>query len=450
MALDLYYAMLLMKATAFLMAVALIFRARLKPIHVWVVALGTAAFVLTILYLLFSALGFDYRIFWTIGRGLWSGKDPYAADYFVIYPPTALPVFAALALLPFEWSFLVWTILNLLACMALVPFAHSVLVSEDRLGGLPTGESEVRWRLPGLVMVGLSAALLIADAPLVTFYLGQFSIIEAVLLLTALGAQARGRPAWAGALLALATIKVATMLPFLLLFLRKTDRWAWLSLLGTTLGLCLLSGRLGDLQGDVVSLRERIKEVGAPGTVNDYSFEGTRHENIMGFEHAFYRIGLRDRGMIRLAQYAALLLLGAWVARQVVPERRLTRAAACSLVALYSAIFLYHRSYDAVILVLPLVYCAGQARVAQGRTRYLFAACAVSVLAVLHLNIDLLRAMTSLSFESGPVWGRVLQGVVLPYGTWLIVLAMVLLVKGTRASLTEAAPSLPHPTEVAT
>ncbi len=116
---DLYHAVVLLKATAFLMAVALILRARLKPVHVWVVAVGTAAFVPAILYILFSSLGFDYRIFWEIGRGLWSGKDPYAAEYFVIYLPSALPVFASLAVLPFETSFLAWTILNLLAVIAL-------------------------------------------------------------------------------------------------------------------------------------------------------------------------------------------------------------------------------------------------------------------------------------------------------------------------------------------
>jgi hypothetical protein len=439
MDLDLYHGVVLLKATAFLLAVALIFRANLRPALVWVIAATTALLVAGVLCLLFGGLGFDYRIFWDIGRGLWSGKDPYAAEHFVIYPPTALPVFAVLGLLPFEASFVAWTALNFLACAALVPFASRILAGETGAG----------WRPPPVVLVGLSAALLVADAPVVTLYLGQLSIFEAVILLAALGAQSRGRPACAGALLALATIKVATMLPFLLLFLRKADRRTWLALIVTSFGLCLLSGRLGDLRGDMASLRERIKEVEAPGTVNDYSFEGTRHENMMGFEHAFYRLGLRDRRTIRLAQYAALLLLGAWVAREVVPGGRLPRAAACSLVALYSSIFLYHRSYDAVILVLPLVYCAGQARVSAGRTRYLFAACAVAVLAVLYLNIDLLRAMTTLSFEAGAVWGRVLQGVVLPYATWLVVLTMVLLVRASQTASTATAPLLPRATEVA-
>src|SRR6266566_2587174 len=104
----------------------------------------------------------------------------------------------------------------------------------------------------------------------------------------------------------------------------------------------------------------RIEVLSEPGKVNDYSFQGARNESIIGFDHLFYRLGLRDRRLIRTLQYLAVAASGLWVAWQVVVAR-LPRGAACSLVALYSMVFLYHRDYDTLILALPLVYCAAGA-----------------------------------------------------------------------------------------
>src|SRR5207249_3394308 len=110
-------------------------------------------------------------------------------------------------------------------------------------------------------------------------------------------------------------------------------------------------------------------------------------------DHALYRLGMRDRSAIRIVQYLLLGLLGAWVARQVLPVGQvanLPRGAACSLVALFSLIFLYHRLYDAVILVVPLVYCVGRCRIETGAARALFLACVIAVLLVLTPSLKFL------------------------------------------------------------
>jgi hypothetical protein len=225
------------------------------------------------------------------------------------------------------------------------------------------------------------------------------------------------------------------MLPFLLLFLRKTDRRTWATLAATVLGLCLVTGSLTDLPGRCATILERIKQLEEPGQVNDYSFEGPRNENMLGFDHAFYRLGLRDRGLLRAAQYLALAVLGGWVASEVLRKDRLPRAAACSLVALFSVVFLYHRSYDTLILALPFAYSAARARSVRGRGRYLFAGCALAILMVWYLDIGLLRALQEVSLNGGG-WGRLVQAVVLPYATWLVVLAMIALVAAARRSAT--------------
>jgi len=249
-----------------------------------------------------------------------------------------------------------------------------------------------------------------------------------------LGCQASGRHVLAGVWLALATVKVATMLPFLLLFQRRADLRTWVALPITVLGLCLVTGSPAGLPERLATILDRIKLLEARGQISDYCFEGTQCENMLGFDHAFYRLGLRDRRVIRAAQYLALAVLGAWVARQVLGKARLPRAAACSLVTLYSVVFLYHRHYDTVILVLPLVYSTGQARCSSGKRRYLFVGCAVAILLVWYLNKDLMRALQVYSIKGGAL-GWLVQAVILPYATWLIVLAMIALVRATRLSV---------------
>jgi hypothetical protein len=459
MTFDTSYILYLIKGLSLLVAAALILGVRVKPGLVWGLAAITGVLVVCVAYSVYCTLGADHRagidycIFWKAGSDVWAGIDPYGADRFAelpfLNPPSVLPFFAAFALLPFPTSFLVWTLLNIVACAGLIALAQTTLTAQERLDGSGVPSSTPSWRLPENVLLGLTCALMLSDASLLTLALGQFSIMAAVFLLAALTAQARGRTVAAGALLALATVKVGTLLPFLLLFVRRADWRAWITLAVTTLGLCLANDRPGELPGRLTRLLERIKYLEAPGQVNDYSFEGTQPENILGFAHAFYRLGLRDRKMIRLAEYAAVLLLGVWVVRQVHGRGRLPRIAACSLVALYSTIFLYHRTYDTVILAIPLVYSAGQARVAVGPARWQFVSCALALLLVLNVNVDFLRTVTRLSLEWG-VSGSVVQAVVLPYGTWLILLGMVLLVKGARLSQTNVTPSLTHAAEVAT
>jgi hypothetical protein len=434
MGLDPHLVIYVIKAVAFLTALALVLRAPAKPLPIGLVSATVLLLLAGLLYGSASSplFGLDYQFFCRAGGDLWAGSDPYADPQFgehpFLNPPTALPLFALLDVVPLSPGLALWTIGNVVACLALVAWSQDTLRAQEALGHQG---GRVAWALSPVAIAGLTAALLISDASYLNLLLGQLGILAGALLLAALAAQGRGRLVCAGVCLALATVKVATLLPFLLLFIRKADRWAWAAFAATVLGLCLLSGPPSQLPARTAMLLERIQQLAAPGAVNDYSFEGSRHENILGFDHALYRLGLRDRRVIRVAQYLLLLALGAWVARQVVFRGGLPRAAACSLVALYSVVFLYHRNYDAVILALPLAYSVGQARAASGAARWLFATCAVAILLVLYLDLALLREVFQWSLAQG-AWGRVVQAVVLPYGTSAVVIAMICLVLGAR------------------
>jgi len=399
----------------------------------WVKSLIAAILAILVIHLYavsrHELFGLDFQFFWKAGCDVWGGVDPYSPSRFAehpfLNPPTALPLFALFAALPIRASLAFWTLLNVSSSLGLVALSRSALMLQDRLdvaghqvrGGLES--------LPPVAIAGLAICLSFSEASLKGLYLGQLGVFTAVMLVLALVAQGRGRPIWAGVCLFLATVKFVTMIPFLLLFLRRADRLSWVVLVALVLGTCGLTGRIADLPGRLATLAQRAGELSVPGKVNDYSYEGTRNESIISFEHLFYRLGMRDREWIRYAQVLAMLALGAWVASIVVGDR-LPRPAAACLVSLSSLLFIYHRDYDALILALPLVHCAGRLGEATGRARWAYAAIGVSTIGVLYMSSTFVRSLTSLTLQWGP-WGCLVQAAVLPYATWLILLCMLIL-----------------------
>jgi Glycosyltransferase family 87 len=378
--------------------------------------------------------GFDLQIFWKAGCDVWAGLDPYAPARFpehpFLNPPTSLPLFALFATLPLRTSLGLWTVLNVLLTLGLVVLARYALIAQNQLdSGGDHEEPELR-KLDAVQIAALAVCLLFSDSSLMGLYLGQFNVFVAVMVLSALAAQGRGRPVLAGIFLALATVKFVTMIPFLILFRRRADRLTWVVLMASVLGLCAPTGRIYELPARVATLAQRAEELASPGRVNDYSYDGTRNEGIISFEHVFYRLGMRDRDWIRCSQFLALLALSGWVGYLVVLKEMPRPASAC-LVSLFSLLFLYHRDYDTLILALPLVHCAGRVSATTGRVRRLYVTCGMLLIVVLFMNAAYLRPLTRLSLEWGG-WGRLVQATILPYPTWLIFLAMVLLVRATR------------------
>lgn len=173
-----------------------------------------------------------------------------------------------------------------------------------------------------------------------------------------------------------------------------------------------------------------IRELSGPGQPNDITLQGPQAASIVGFEHAAYRLGLHDRRLSAIAQFAALGGLGAWLAI-VVWRRLVPRPAACSLVMLYALLFLYHRLYDALILALPLTFAVSLACSTRGRRRLASAASALAMLSVLYMRRKSLQAASDWSLAHGSA-GRMVQAILLPYATWAILLAIACLYVGSR------------------
>jgi len=427
------------KDVALALGVLVLLRARVPTS--WLKSLIAATLAIFVIHLFAMSrhdlFGFDFtRVFWKAGCDVWAGIDPYSPARFtehngLINPPTAIPLFALFAALPVRTSLGFWTIFNLASSLGLIALARSALLAQDRMDAAGDREALGLGRLGAMDMAGLAVCLTYSAASLKGFYLGQFNVFVAVMLLAALAAQGRDRPNWAGICLSLATVKFVTMIPFLILFLRRAGRLTWVVLMASVVGLCALSGRISELPARAATLAQRAREISAPGKVNDYSYEGTRNESIISFEHLFYRLGMRDRELIGYAQVLALLAVGSWVAYLVV-LKELPRSAAACLVSFFSLLFIYHRDYDTVILALPLVYCAGKVRVTTGPPRWLYTACGSMAIAILYADALFLRLLTQHSLSWG-TWGRLVQATVLPYAMWLILLAMLFLVWATHA-----------------
>lgn len=396
-----------------------------------VAVFGVVAFAAKTVLYYDPARAVDFTLFWEAGQAARRGGNPYALG--VLNPPTAIPLFALLSALPAAPSYAVFTVVNAAAAFALVFLSYRVLVVQGEGEGLAPGKLAV-----------LAVAVALSHAAHSTLRLGQLGILVAAFVLLALYAEGRERRLAAGLLMALATVKPGTMLPFLLLWLRRRSWRTWLFLAGSVLLLSIaipgpgkLLAWLGD---DLANITGRAKG----GMVNDLG--GARAWSIMSLDGAFYALGITDRSAVSWLQAVSLAVLGAWIFREAVWLRRWPAGLASSVIALYSTLFLYHRTYDATVLALPLVYAAIRVGSELGRARRLFALSMFAMLGAMHVN----PKVTGLVFERLQglgVSGRLAWGLIRPYATWLVLISMASMAAGYSAArqARQAQPRLGDP-----
>ena len=390
----------------------------MRLVQRWIPIIATLGIVFFLIgtYILNYPVGGDLFVFWKAGVAVLEGANPYA-DPAMVNPPTALPLFALIASLPFDTSKFVWTTVNIGAALALIPLSQLALQVQTRR----------KFKALPKALLTLSIATVVLSLPMYwSIELGQVALLESVCLYTALYAQGKNWPILAGGALALATIKPQTMLPFLLLFLRKSDFRTWVSFIFIFLVLCLASSPLDAFPLRIQQALVNISNLAAPGALNDYSFEAEISHSIIGIDRALYCLGLRDRGVIRITQLVILGLLGGGLAVEI-GRKGLPRGGACALVTIYSCIFLYHRFPDVSILTLPLVYAWSRALFSEGRARSLFLATFIALLPIFFLHPQLVEVVVeAISSKVGGIkW--LLEALFLPYATWLALIAMGLL-----------------------
>jgi hypothetical protein len=362
--------------------------------------------------------GLDHRIFWGVGTDIWSGIDPYSADRFwthpFLHPPTTFPFFALVAAVPFGASLVVWSLIYTVLAFGVVLLAKQIVDAQQ------AGEIQA---LSGPELGALATAVALSDASMATIQLGQLALLATTLILLAVWAQSRHRHVTAGVALGIATMKIGTMLPFLLLFHRRRDWKTWLALGATVVALILLGGQPGRLLDQLRAMLHYIGELSRHPNFNDISYAGVHGGWILGIDHLLYRLGIHDRSTLTLLQFGALLVMGLWLACELA-TRRIPPGLGLALVSLYSVIFLYHRLYDTVMIAPALVYAAGRAKATSGRPHFLSVMATILMFLVLYLRRRTLGNLTDWVLGHHGIAAMLTERFVLPYGTWSVLLAM--------------------------
>jgi hypothetical protein len=359
----------------------------------------------------------DLQVYCQTGGAVVAGTDPYASPLSQ-YPVNALPLFGLLALVPFRAASVLWYAFNVAALVL------SVRVAAGLVAGCRDGDEAVPWYGDAPVFF----AILLAGATTWALDAGQIVAWTMLWVYLAIAGLRRGPDAHAGLALAAASLKITTSLPFLMLPLERKHARALFVFAAAVLVLCCALYPPGRLLALERSHMQNVTAARQVGEINDYTFAGPYHDDLLGLEHWLYCLGLRDPGWISTAQLAFLGIAGLgllWDFR--VRSRPRDDVLLAVLLCLYACLFLYHRLYDAVIVALPLVYCLARARSSSGRTATAYRGIATGLILMLNFpRGGLLLRFAAWSEHAGPP-GRLAQAAVLPACTWILLAAFGLL-----------------------
>lgn len=274
--------------------------------------------------------GIDLLLFHDGARNWLTRNFSFDSGPIHLYPPFALPVLAPLGMASFETLLLPFLLLNIAATIAIVELAN-------RLWG-------AGWPLRTKLLL---LAILLSWAPYrVTLRNGQISLLITAVLLGALLARKKKREYLAGLLLGLSLCKYPLTFPFFLYVLFKRE---W-KVVAASVALPVVLTLIFALHLDVsiVDATTRyIETVGSAHALDTPGWSGSTEikQVLLSFAGGSNVAALTLYGLLSAAGLAALALT---VKRN--PHFENLHFAALALFALWSA---YHRTYDAVICVIP-------------------------------------------------------------------------------------------------
>jgi hypothetical protein len=378
----------------------------------WCVAgLGIAFFVAKTLWA--PPNGSDLSIFHAAGAAALHGANPYEIQG-MMNPPVAVPLFEMLALFDFRTALVVWTVFGTVVGILLVPLASRAV-----------GE------LPPHILAVLAAAVGLSIPMHFSMVLGQLSIWTALCITLTMVFAAQKRPVAAGIAAALAFIKPQSGLPTMVRFARLGQWWRALATMAAGLfALLLASGQTTHLFARIQLMQQNILVERGIGKLNDFSGQGPHAHTVLGFERLLWCLGIDDLSLDRSLGLAIAVMLGVALALEIARGHVDSRAAA-ALAAFYSLLFVYHRTHDAVVLALPLVYLAVELRRDRSSGRLAVAFC--SVVAVLYIHPKTLGYVAS----RFPTF--VARALFLPLPTTLLLIAVTLTLLHARQRRSQVA-----------
>ncbi len=388
---------------------------------------------------------FDFGLVYIATRAWLQGENPYRYEsllrtwqaapgvpeedwtpdrLFAVYPPSTFVVMAPWAAMPYPAAKVGWAVFN----AALVP---ALILAAVALAGLS-------WRDPRALVLAIGVCLL---APLQTgFAVGQVALMATTLIVAALAAERVGRWPAAAVALGLATaLKPQMGLVFVGYLIWRLRGRAAAGALGAA-GLCLLLGvwqlqRGGhDWLNDMRAALHAFTTTG-PGDPTPANPNGWQ---LINLHHPLHQLGL-GRDAAGLVTWAVVGAAG--VSSLLLATRRRHRChelAFLGCIATLSLLLVYHRLYDAALLVLPwawVVRCADLRRVGLGWVT------AATLLAFVVSGPAALNQLVVRGYVGEAVaetwWWRL---VLMPHHVWaLCVLAGAMLLAQRRADRDEPA-----------
>jgi len=279
-----------------------------------------------------------------------------------VYPPSTFVVVAPVAALTWTRARLIWTALDVVMIIAIV-------LALPALSG-------VRWSDPRAVALAAGVIML---GPLRNGAMGGQPAVAVcgLVVLAALAAQ-RGVDRTAGVLLAVAcALKPPLAAPFVVNYALRR-RWRLVLTAGGVAAVITLVGIIR-LQAAGVAwlpeLRDNLLATTAPGAVNDPTAWNPKRFQLVNL-HVLLHTVMDDRRVVSILVLAltglAAVAFARWVWRRAAGDDRRRELAELAFVASWTLLPLYHRWYDAGLLVLVLAWSvtalstrvAAQARVA--------------------------------------------------------------------------------------
>jgi hypothetical protein len=382
------------------------------------------------------AVGYDQdlNVGYAAGQAWLFGRDPYDADVLRntlvsggngevafaeslvwrlnVYFPTTIPLFLAVAFVP-------WSVATLGLIVVNVAAAIGILWGMLRLLGWRWSETRSLWL----------TAFFLSLAPVhATITAGQTGLLSMLALVVAFNLERDRRGTGAGLAYGMATaLKVQIGLPFVA-FAAWRRRWASAGVAVAVIGLLTLVsvGRM-ELAGVpwAASWLANLGSLSATGGLNDPGIENTQRYALVNLQFALSS-ALADPFVVQaitLAIVGAAAVALVWFLRGGRPYNEVL---ALSVVAVLGLMVTYHRYYDAVVLVLPIAWAIGA--LDSERRRYGIAVLALCATYLVPVQTALIAAENGgwipASIADSFMWDVVL----LPLHAWvLVILAAVLL-----------------------
>lgn len=260
-----------------------------------------------------------------------------------LYPPLTFVLVAPFAIGSWHTAKLLWVLANIV-------FFACLVVGAARLGELPLSKRRGWWLM----------ILLLLYAPVHTgFFVGQLAAATACCVVWSFVCLQRRRVVWAGILLGLAlALKPQLAGPFLLIPLLRVQ-WRMLVAAGAVVGVIGMIA-VGVMQLNQVSwledLRANISEFVQPGGAGDPGPGNPYRYQLINLVYPLTAALGPWPGIDRIVAIVGIILVLAGVRAARRGRGTDNQLLTLSLLAALSLLMVYHRGYDAILLVFPLTW----------------------------------------------------------------------------------------------